>query len=439
MSIESVPGSVEQVEVLIVGGGPAGLTAAAELRRLGAGSVLVAEREQDAGGIPRHAAHPGFGLRDLHRAVSGPEYARRLAERAHRAGAELRVGTQVTGWEDGGALQLTGPAGRSSVNATAVVLATGCRERSRSARLIPGSRPQGVLTTGMLQQLVALEGERVGARAVVVGAEHVSFSALETLSRGGARTVAMSTELPHHQSFGVVAVAAALRFGVRVRTRTALSAILGRERVEAVQLTDLDTGAVETVQCDTVVLTADWIPDHELAVSAGALLDSGTRGPAVDGALRTSRPGLFAVGNLLHGAEPADVAALTGREVAAAVSAYLSDGRWPAGRVAIGVQPPLHWIVPNALSVDPAAPDPVRERFLLRACEQLLDARIELWQGDRRLGTQRLPRVMPGRSAALGAGWTSAVDPAGPAVYVRAGAARVRLWRAKPSLPPRTG
>jgi thioredoxin reductase len=431
--------SVDQVEVLIVGGGPAGLTAAAELRRLGVASVLVVERERDAGGIPRHAAHQGFGLRDLHRPVSGPEYARRLTERAHRAGAELRPGTQVTGWQAGGALQLTGPSGRSSVQATAVVLATGCRERPRSARLIPGSRPQGVLTTGMLQQLVALQGERVGARAVVVGAEHVSYSALETLARGGARTVAMSTELAHHQSFGIAALAAALRFGVRLRTRTALSAIMGRERVEAVQFTDLDTGAVETVQCDTVVLTADWIPDHELAVGARVLLDCGTRGPAVDGALRTSRPGVFAAGNVLHGAEPADVAALTGRDVAAGVTAYLSDGRWPAGRVSLSVKPPLHWIVPNSLSGDFVAPGPVPERFLLRAHEQLLDARIELWQGNRRIGAQRLPRVMPGRSAALGADWLTQVDPAGPAVQVRAGAARARAWRAKPSLPPPAG
>ncbi len=436
MSNDAVPGAVEQVEVLIVGGGPAGLTAAAELRRLGVASVLVVERERDAGGNPRHAAHQGFGVRDLHRTISGPEYARRLTERAHTAGAQLRLGTQVTGWDGGGALQLTGPGGRKSVHANAVVLATGSRERPRSARLIPGDRPQGVLTTGMLQQLIALEGEAVGARAVVVGAEHVSFSALETHAHGGARTVAMTTELAHHQSFGVAALAAALRYGVRVRTRTSLSLIVGLERVEAVQLTDLDTGAVEIVECDTVVLTADWIPDHELAVSAGAVLDSGTRGPVVDGALRTSRPGLFAAGNVLHGAEPADVAALTGRDVAASVTAYLNDDRWPAGRVAISVRQPLHWIVPNALSGDFAAPEPGRARFLLRAREQLLDARIELWQGERRLDAQRLPRVMPGRSATLGAGWTGKVDPAGPAVDVRAGAARVRAGRAKPSLPP---
>ena len=434
-SVERGGAGAQRVDVLIIGGGPAGLTAATELRRLGVGSVLVVEREQAAGGIPRHAAHPGFGVRDLHRPLSGPQYALRLAERARRSGAQLRLGTQVTGWEDADTLQMTGPTGCSSVRADAVVLATGCRERPRSARLIPGSRPQGVMTTGTLQQLVNLQGERVGDRAVVVGAEHVSFSALETLARGGARTVAMSTELPHHQSFGAVAAGASVRFGVRVRTRTALSAVIGQERVEAVQLTDLDTGRVETVACDTVILTADWIPEHELAFSAGALLDPGTRGPVVDGALRTSRRGVFAAGNLLHGAEPADVAALTGRDVATSVIAYLGDGRWPARWVPISVEDPLHWIVPNAMSGERAIADPPRERFLLRAREQLVDARIEVWQGERRIDSLRLPRVMPGRSVSLAAAWTDQVDPRGPAVQIRTGSARVRRRRRMLLLP----
>ncbi len=418
----------EHADVLVVGGGPAGLTAAAQLRRLGLRAVLVVERERDAGGIPRHADHYGFGLRDLHRSLSGPAYARRLIERAQRAGAELRLGTQVTGWAPDGALQLTGPAGRSAVRARAVVLATGVRERPRSARLIPGSRPQGVMTTGMLQQLVHRHHERVGRRAVVVGAEHVSFSALHTLARGGARTVAMSTELPHHQSLPGIGLAAAACFGVRVRTRTALSAILGHVRVEAVAFTNLDTGAVSIVDCDTVVLSADWIPEHELAASAGALLDPGTRGPAVDHELRTSRPGLFAAGNVLHGAEPADVAALEGRDVAAGVFAYLEGERaWPAHRVTLRAATPLHWIVPNVLGAGARGATGHGQRdFLLRARSDFADARVDVRQGERVLYRKRLARVMPGRSAKLGSNWTAHADPAGAPIEVRMRSARPR-------------
>src|SRR6187200_2210375 len=246
------PGEVrrESCEVAIVGGGPAGLAAAAHLRRAGAGRVLVLDREPEPGGIPRHAKHQGFGLRDLHRAMAGPDYASRLAERATSAGAEIRAEAQVTGWGSGGVLAVTAPVGRYELEAPAVVLATGCRERPRAARLVPGSRPEGVMTTSTLQQLVHLHHRTVGTRAVVAGAEHVSFSAVATLAEGGASTVAMVTEAPRHQSFAAFRAGAALRFRAPLHTRTRIAAIHGRERVEAVDLEDLDTGATRRVACD---------------------------------------------------------------------------------------------------------------------------------------------------------------------------------------------
>ena len=188
--------------VAIVGGGPAGLAAAIELRRRGAGEVVVIERETDAGGIPRHARHQGFGARDLRRPLSGPAYARRYAEMARAAGVEVLTETMATGWASGPepALELTSPRGRSVLAPAAVVLATGCRERPRAARLVPGDRPGGVMTTGMLQQLVYLEGRPAGGRALIVGAEHVSFSAILTLAHGGARAVALTTEFARHQT-----------------------------------------------------------------------------------------------------------------------------------------------------------------------------------------------------------------------------------------------
>jgi thioredoxin reductase len=417
--------SAARADVAIVGAGPAGLAAARELRRAGAGSVLVIEREREPGGIPRHCHHPGYGLRDLRRALSGPAYARRWADLAAAAGAELRLGAQVTGWTDDGALEVTAPAGRTTVSAAAVILATGCRERPRSARLVPGSRPQGVLTTGTLQQLVYLARRPVGERAVVVGAEHVSFSALVTLHHGGARAVAMTTELPRQQSFAAVRVGAAARFRVPLRTSTAVTGIRGRDRVEAVELTDLESGRVDTLPCDLVVFTANWIPDHELAVLAGARLDPGTRGPAVDAALRTDRPALFAAGNLLHGAEPADVAALTGRRVAKGVIEHLAGAPWPAARIELRCVEPLHWVTPNAVSAGDRAPGPpARGRYLIRAREQLRAARVELAQDGRVLERGRLARVGPGRSAALRAGWSERVDPGGGPVVVRVLSAR---------------
>jgi thioredoxin reductase len=411
--------------VVVVGGGPAGLAAAIELRRRGVEDVLVLEREREPGGIPRHADHPGFGARDLRRLLSGPEYAQRYADLARAAGARIATATMATGWSGDGALLVTGPAhGAAALRPDAIVLATGCRERPRAARLVPGTRPAGVMTTATLQQLVHRYGERVGTRAVVAGAEHVSFSAVATLAEGGARTVAMVTEQPRHQSFAVFRAGAAARYRAPLHTRTAITRIDGRERVTAVELTALDTGSKRIVACDTVVFTADWIPDHELAVLAGIPLDAGTRGPVVDAALRTGRPGVFAAGNLDHGAEPADVAALSGRHAGVTAADHLmGDRAWPERLVPIRCAPPLRWIAPNAVA--PGAGLPVRGRLLLRASAFLALAEIEAVQYGRVLHRARLRRLQPGRSTALPAGWLSGVDPAGGPVTVRVRRARV--------------
>jgi thioredoxin reductase len=407
--------------VAVVGGGPAGLSAAVELKRRGVREVVVLEREEEAGGIPRHARHQGFGLRDQRRPLSGPAYARRWAELAREAGAEVLEETMVTGWAPSsaagsGALELTSPRGRSTLAPAAVVLATGCRERPRSARVVPGSRPAGVMTTGMLQQLVYLRGLPAGRRALVVGAEHVSFSAILTLAHGGAKTIALTTELARHASIAAFRIGTRLRYRAPVWTRTRVSAIRGRSRVEEVELTDLSTGRVRSVECDTVVFSADWIPDHELAVMAAVELDPATRGPAVDSALRTSRPGVFAAGNLLHGAEQADVAALSGRHAATGVVPYLEDGGWPEKRAPIVCRPPLGWIAPNVV----AGPDaPPRARFALRAHDFLRAPRIEIVQGGSVLWSGRLARLMPGRSTRIPHGWTARADPGGGEVTVR--------------------
>jgi thioredoxin reductase len=404
--------------VVVIGAGPAGLAAALELRRRGTTDVLVIDRESEAGGIPRHAKHQGFGLRDLRRPLSGPAYARRYAELAASAGAELRTDTMVTGWSPDGPLELTGPRGRETIEPDALILATGCRERPRSARLVPGSRPEGVMTTGTLQQLVYLKRRRVGERALIVGAEHVSFSALLTLAHGGARAVGMVTELPRHQSLALFRAGAGLRWRAPLWTRTALTAIHGRPRVEEVELTDLDSGATRSVECDTVVFTADWIPDHELVLMGGLELDPGTRGPRVDAALRTSRPGVLAAGNLLHGAETADVAALSGRHAAVATDGVVRGAHWPERRVPVECEPPLQWIAPNVVAPGGAGA-PARGRFALRSREFARRPRVEIAQDGRTLWSGHVARLVPGRSARLPRDWTASVDPAGAPVRVR--------------------
>ena len=400
------------VDVLIAGAGPAGLAAAIELRRLGAGRVLVVDREQAAGGVPRHSAHTGYGLRDLRRIMTGPGYARHYAQAAARAGAQIRTQTTVTGWSGPRTVTLTSAGGIETVTAAAVLLTTGCRERPRAARLVPGDRPRGVMTTGDLQQRVYLRGQRLRGRALIIGAEHVSFSAMVTLAHAGADVVALVTDQPRQQSYAAFALAAAVRWRVPVWTSTALRRVSGRGRLDGVELADLRTGAVRFVACDTLVFTGDWIPDHELARLAGAEIDPGTRGPAVDTSLETSVPNVFAAGNLVHAAETADVAALGGRHAARHLAAALRTGSPRAQRIPVTVTAPLRWISPNAIRVP--GPPPPRARFLLRSEAFRPLARLEVRQGDRVLGTARA-RLVPERPVHLDAGWLARANPsAGP-------------------------
>jgi thioredoxin reductase len=441
------------VDVLIAGAGPAGLAAAIELRKLGVRDVLVVDREQEAGGIPRHCAHTGYGVRDLHRLMTGPAYARHYRLAASAAGVTLRTGTTLTGFQGPGwpaadrdlaatgastptqrtctiTATLTSQSGIENVHARAVLLATGCRERPRSARLVPGSRPSGVMTTGELQQRVYLLRQRLAGRALIVGAEHVSFSAMLTLMHAGAEVTALVTDQPRHQSFAAFRLGARLRWQVPVWTRTTVSGIAGRDQVSAVTLRDERDGSLRTVPCELVVFTGDWIPDHELARLAGAELDPGTRGPAVDTALSTSVPGMFAAGNLVHPAETADVAALSGRHAAAQLAAYLAacqsvvsaghaalpdQAAGPREPVPVMVTEPLLWISPNG--VNPACPEPPRGQFVLRSATLAGRARLEVRQ-DGRLLQSAHARLVPGRSIRLAGQWARHVDPAGGPVQV---------------------
>jgi thioredoxin reductase len=402
----------ERVRVAVIGGGPAGLTAAAALAPSVAGDVLVLEREAETGGIPRHSDHPGYGMRDLRRFMSGPEYARRLTRSAREAGARLETEAMVTGWAGPRTLEVTSPRGRRLVEADAVVLATGARERPRPARFIAGDRPDGVYTTGQLQNLVHLHHREVGRRAVIVGAELVSWSAVLTLHEAGCRTVLMTSEYDKPEAYTAFRVPGRLAFGVLVRARTRVVAIHGKGRVTSVDIENLDTGRRHRVPCDTVITTGDWIPDHELARAAGLDLDEGTRGPRVDTSLATSVPGVFAAGNLLHPVDTADVAALDGRHVAAAVLGHLAGEPAPGGGVPLVADAPLRWVAPQL--VRPGGPPPSRGKLLLWSDAFRTLPRVTATQDGRVLGRARLPwPAAPGRVFRVPFSLVAGVDPAG--------------------------
>ncbi len=221
MSAPDTSRTVITAEVAIVGAGPAGLAAATQLGKVHGRKALVLDRESRAGGIPRHCDHPGYGIRDLHTFIGGPAYAERLVREAKSAGADIMPNAMVTAVHPDGALDVTSPAGLLRIESRALVLATGARERARPARMIPGDRPSGVYTTGQLQNIVHLHHGRVGTRAVVVGGELVSWSAVMTLKHAGCRTVLMTTQHPSPESYAAFTIPgkALFRFPIATRTR----------------------------------------------------------------------------------------------------------------------------------------------------------------------------------------------------------------------------
>jgi len=406
----------KSADVLIVGAGPAGLAAALELRKLGVKDVIVAERETEAGGIPRMCGHIGFGLRDFHQVMTGPNYARKYVEMGEKAGIKIASNTTITGWsnaaENGGwsGLIYTSPNGLGTIEAKSVLLATGVRERPRAARLVPGHRPQGVFTTGSLQRFVYEQHLPVGKRAVIVGAEIVSLSVVTTLLHAGVNVVNMVTELPRHQLYLPLFFPAKIFYAdllarTSILTNKLVTNILGRQRVEGIEVTDLDSGKKEMIECDTVVFTGDWIPENELARRGDVQTGRPSFGPQVDSLFRTSQTGIFAAGNVLRGVETADWAALEGRSAARSITRYLENVEWSESRLEVQAEAPVAWICPNVLS-----PDVRVERFRFWSREFKKNATLQLKQGARVLYEKKFGWLKANIALSLDGDWVEKVD-----------------------------
>jgi len=391
-------------DVVIVGGGPAGLSAARRLAVSGIRDVVVLEREAEAGGIPRHCGHTGFGLGQfLALPMSGPDYARRLVA---YAGVPIRTQTTMTGIEPGGRVHITHPdTGPGVVTGRCVLLATGIRETPRSARLVSGTRPWGVMTTGALQQFAYLTNTKPFARAVVVGTELVSFSALLTARHAGIEIVAMLEEADRIAARRPGDWIARHVFGVPVRTRTKLIAIRGRDRVEAVDIEQ--AGRRETVACDGVIFSGRFQPETAVLKASHIALDAGTGGPAVDQYFRCSDLQVFAAGNLLRPVESSGMCWAEGRIAAANVILSLKD-RLPEASPSVPVTyaAPLKYVYPQRFTAQmPVAGPPLLRARVARAARGrlrlLVDGR-ELWSRRVSLLPERRISIPSDRLAAAG-------------------------------------
>jgi thioredoxin reductase len=319
--------SAEAYDVAIVGGGPTGLSAATELKRMGVARVVILERGAEAGGIPRHCGHPPFGLREFARILTGPAYARRLVRTAKEAGVTILTKHTVVGKGPDGVLTVAGPDGIVMVQASRILIATGAREATRAQLLVPGLRPLGVMNTAALQAFIYQEQRVPFRRPIIVGSELVSLSAVLTCRSHGIRPVAMVESHSLLQARGAFFAMPHL-LGVPVITGAEILAIEGSPRVSSVRLR-LNDGTETVLECDGVIFSGRFVAEASLAEASALALDRGTGGPAIDQHGHSSDPHTFAAGNVVHPIETAGHCWAEGRRVARAIAAELKSSAKP--------------------------------------------------------------------------------------------------------------
>jgi thioredoxin reductase len=379
------------LDVAVIGGGPAGISACLELSKSHGLKIALFEKDSELGGIPR-SCHILFGMRDQRRIMTGPAYARRLNTLVRRTSVDIHTDSTVIdlnpgepGKEPG--IKVVSPKGFHDYHCRAILLTTGCFEISRGSRMIPGSRPDGIFTTGTLQELINLKGQRPGNRAVIIGSEHIAFSSVLTLKKKGIAVAGMVEEDPKLHTFSTVAAAMSRFYNFPVFRGASVRSIFGDSRVEGVEIYAKNGGKSQRLTCDTLILTGKFRPYSPLIDFTSIQIDSATHGPLIDSSFMTSVPNIYAAGNILRGADMHDLCALEGKGAAKNILRRFEQTENEEDEVFYLVaESPIRYVVPQKI-----LPDRTKAKLpptLVPGCsiqvEHSMDKPvIEAWSADR--------------------------------------------------------
>jgi NADPH-dependent 2,4-dienoyl-CoA reductase/sulfur reductase-like enzyme len=392
-----------EYDVVVAGGGPAGLAAALAAREQGAERVLVVDREPEAGGVLLQCIHPGFGLHHYGEELTGPEYAERALHDALDHGVDVLTDSFVLdASSDHRIAMMSRDHGIADLSARALVLAMGARERTSAAIRIPGDRPAGVFTAGLAQRLVNLHGVLPGRRVAILGSGDIGLIMARRLTLEGVEVVGVFELMPHANGLSRNIVQCLHDYDIPLHLSTTVIGIHGRDRVERITVAPVDehlqpiAARARDVACDTLLVSIGLIPENELSHELRLRLDPVTRGPVVTSAMETSRDGVFACGNVVHIHDVVDFvsaeAELAGREA----GRYATGVRSPADNVRLQAATNVAYCVPHTVSTD-------REHVVyLRARRAMEPCLLRLSTPDGRLVHERKLRyVVPGEMVSL--------------------------------------